>query len=113
MTGSNTIDQQELQTAQERWKEWGKGNPEALESVIETGDDLLQTGLKEEIEELKGSATRVNRFELHFKLALYRDLRYSVAGSQYCLRLAAWNRQRAVPETARVMLPYDNAQKSS
>lgn len=108
MTGVFAYALKELKEASTKWQSWVKGDSLAVKSEIEeTQSDITCPELKTKIEEMKGTITREGRAELHFRISLHRDARYSLAGSQYCIRLAVWNRLRAQYETARAVVPAE------
>lgn len=75
-------------------------------SVYDAYSSLSLPELKSEIESmLQGDLTQ--RTELHFKLALYRSLRYAVASSKHCLVLGAVNNVRELYEGIRLMYPSE------
>lgn len=109
MTGSFAYTVKQWKEANAIWKAWLKGDPLAVKSEIETSQsDSLCSELAADIDTLKSAATRATRAEMHFKVALHRDARYAMAGSQFCLRLAAHNRLRAHYECARTMIPRES-----
>jgi len=108
MTGSFAYTVAQWQEANAAWLAWLKGDAAAVKSEIEQTQSAPDCHeLEADIEALRGSATRATRAELHFKIALHRDARYAMAGSQFCLRLAAQNRRRVHYECARTMTPLE------
>jgi len=107
MTGVFAYAIKELSEAAEKWLAGAKGDGRAVKSEIEeTQSKITCPELKAAAEGMK-NVTREDRAELHFRIASHRDARYSLGGSQYCLRLALWNRLRSQYETARALAPSE------
>lgn len=78
---------------------------EDTKSVYDFFEDLELTDLKQKVEK-KIKSTLKDRTELHFELALYRDLRYAARGSKYCWGiLGTVNNLRELYEGKRIMHP--------
>lgn len=105
MTGSDSFTATERQQAKARWLAYIKGSPSAVKPPIENAVDLELTDYKEKLENDMAELKRDKRYAFHFRLSVYRDTRYSVASSQYCLRLAMHNQLRAQGEVARLHYP--------
>ena len=102
MIGSLAFKLKELQEAEADRIAYHKGSAGKLSSPMDKRDDLECSDLLSDLDELK-AGKKEDRPELHFRAAAYRDMRHSVAGSQFILRQALWNRQRDNYETARAL----------
>lgn len=105
MNGSLDFWHDKLETAISDWKSWLSGNKLAIKSQHDQQSDLECEDLKQDVEAWKESALKGDRAEFHFDASKYRDMRHAVQGSQFGLRLAAWNRMRDLQETARATYP--------
>ncbi len=84
MISHDKIKPDERQEGIDRVRDYLKGGAE-YGSIIEQQSNLEFSDLKQEAEAMLASPSPAKRPELHFKLALYRSLKYSVAGSKHCL----------------------------
>ena len=102
MNGHQYLDIARRQEGIERLLDWVRGGA-ALQSLIEQYPDLTFEELEGEVGSLVHKATPTQRIDLHFKLALLRSLRYSVATSKHCLILGAVNGVRELYEGQRLL----------
>ncbi len=80
---------------------------EDVESVYDQYSSLELPELEAEIQSLS-RMTLAARTEFHFKLALYRSLRYASANSKHVLALGLVNNVRELYEGQRIMFPSEN-----
>lgn len=80
-----------------------------LASIIEDYPSLDFAQLEGEVKGLIKSATPDQRQTLHFRLALLRSLRYSVASAKHCAVLGAVNGVRELYEGQRLLQQLPNA----
>lgn len=74
-------------------------------SSVEAMDNLAFEELAGELGTLVGAAGPADRAELHFKLALYRSLRYATCGSVHCHKLGLAGKWRTAYEEFRHLIP--------
>lgn len=84
MIGHDKIKPDDRQEGIDRLKDYLKGGAD-YGSIMEKQSDIECSDLKDETEGMLDGASPAKRPELHFQLALYRSLRYSVASAKHCL----------------------------
>ena len=102
MNGHQYLDPDRRQEGIDRLLDWVRGGA-SLQSLVEQYPDLKFDAVEAEVKSLIKKATATQRLDLHFKLALLRSLRYSVATSKHCLILGAVNGVRELYEGQRLL----------
>jgi hypothetical protein len=102
MTGHEHLDPDKREEAILACKDYLRGGG-LSKSIVEEQSDLECTSLKAEIEPLLQSTLVQDQTSLHFRLALYRSLRYSTASSYYCRSLYHANEIRRLYEGQRLL----------
>lgn len=105
MTGHEHLDPAKREEAILRCKDYLRGGG-LTKSIVEDQGDLACTKLKAEIEGLLSTTKSEDQTSLHFRLALYRSLRYSTASSYYCRSLYHANEMRRLYEGQRLLLMH-------
>lgn len=103
MKGHDTLNPDKREEAIVALKDYLRGGGKR-ESIMEQQGDMECTKLKGELEGMLHTTKAGTQTALHFKLALYRSLRYSVASSCYIRSLSYANELRQFYEGQRLML---------
>lgn len=104
MTGHDKSKPEDRETAITRQKDYLKGSVDEG-SVIEQYSDLTFQEARDDAMRAVATGTTATRSLVHFKLALYRSLRYSTAGGVYCMTLGATGGCRELYEGQRLLHP--------
>jgi hypothetical protein len=75
-----------------------------LKSLIEQQSDLECSELKADLTQRVSNAKPEDQTSLHFRLSLYRSMRYATASSHYCRSLSRANELRQLYEGQRLLL---------
>jgi hypothetical protein len=105
MLGHDTLNPDKREEAITALKDYLRGGGKR-KSIMEAQSDMECTELKAELEKLVKSTKPKDQTSLHFKLALYRGLRYSTAGSCYIRSLSYVNELRQFYEGQRLLLTH-------
>jgi hypothetical protein len=105
MTGHEHLDPEKREEAILACKDYLRGGG-LRKSIVEEQGDLECTKLRAEIAPLLESTKVQDQTSLHFRLALYRSLRYSTASSYYCRSLYHANEMRRLYEGQRLLLMH-------
>ncbi len=108
MTGHESLDPAKREEAILSRKDYLRGGG-LSKSIVEEQGDLDCTELKAEIERMLPTTRAQDQTSLHFRLALYRALRYSTASSYYCRTLYHANEIRRLYEGQRLLLMHPQA----
>ena len=84
-----------------------------VKSVYDQFENISLTDLKALLEPRIKSALLEDRSALHYDLALYRSLRYAVAGGRHCLVLGQVNNLRELYEGYRLRYPSEEDPKGN
>jgi len=105
MIGHDTLDPDKREEAIVALRDYLRGGGKR-KSIMEVQSDMECAGLKGELEQLVNTAKPTEQTGLHFKLALYRSLRYSTASSCYLRSLSYANELRQFYEGQRLLISH-------
>jgi hypothetical protein len=108
MTGHEHLNPDKREEAILRCKDYLRGGG-LTQSIVEAQTDLECTVLRAEITPLLEETLVQDQTALHFRLALYRSLRYSTASSYYCRSLYHANEIRRLYEGQRLLFMHPQA----
>jgi hypothetical protein len=80
-----------------------------LKSLVENQSDLKCSELKSDLAQRISNTKPEDQTSLHFRLSLYRSLRYATASSHYCRSLSRANELRQRYEGQRLLLLHPQA----
>ncbi len=106
MNYAHEFEPKKRKRAIDRILDYAQGTEDRV-SVYDQFADLKFEDLKTQLERRLLTATLEERTRLNFDLALFRDLRYAVAGSRHCLKLGVVNNIRELYEGQRLLEPND------
>ena len=105
MTGHESLNPKKREEAITALKDYLRGGGKR-KSIMEAQGDMECTTLKNELSQLVKNTKPKDQTGLHFKLALYRSLRYSTASSCYIRSLSYVNELRQFYEGQRLLLTH-------